>query len=188
MSVDVVLDLAKNLGQGYNITGDKFFTSVVLVELLKRKISYVGNISSNRRELCPEANKRLQLHSTKFLHHCSINVILVTYQGKNNKSVELLSSMHRNSTVMGPPNCKPEVFLFYNKNKVGVDAMDQMIRACSTRTASRRWTFAVFCNILDKSVMNSWIIYRKITQTKVSRRDFIYEVFIELTTLNRTGV
>ena len=79
LSVDVVLDLAQNLGQGFNITGNNSFTSVVLVEeLLKRKISYLGTFRSNRRELCAEANKLLQLHSTKFLHFCSINVILVT--------------------------------------------------------------------------------------------------------------
>ena len=78
---------------------------------------------------------------------------------------------------------RSRLVLFYNKNKVGVDAMDQMIRAYSTRTASRRWTFAVFCNILDKFIINCWIIYKKITQTKISRRDFICELFIELTTM-----
>ena len=91
--------------------------------------------------------------------------------------------MHRNSTVTGPPKGKPKFILFYNKTKVGVDAMDQMINEYSTKTASRRCTFAVFCNTLDKSVINSWIIYRKITQTKISRRDFVYELFIELTSM-----
>ena len=37
-----------------------FFTSIVLVEeLLKRKIPYVGTIRSNRREVCPEAKKNI---------------------------------------------------------------------------------------------------------------------------------
>ena len=68
---------------------------------------------------------------------------------------------------------QPSVIHFYNRNKVGVDVVDQMLRQYSTDTASRRWPFAVWTNILDVAALNSWVIYKQVTEDKISRRDFI---------------
>ena len=77
---------------------------------------------------------------------------------------------------------KPCVIHFYNKNKVGIDVVDQMLRQYSTHTASQRWSFAVWTNILDIAALNSWVIYKKVTREKISRRDFILDLVKSLRT------
>ena len=56
---------------------------------------------------------------------------------------------------------KPEMILFYNASKVGVDCFDQMARLYTTRSASRRWPVAVWGNILDIAAINSYVLYKK---------------------------
>ena len=57
-----------------------------------------------------------------------------------------------------------------------------MLRQYSTHTASRRWSFAVWTNILDIATLNSWVIYQKVTGEKISRRDFILDLVESLRT------
>jgi len=78
--------------------------------------------------------------------------------------------------------------LFYNKTKVGVDVLDQMTRMHSVRVGSRRWPIHVFYNVIDISLINSWIIYKEVYQSSISRHKFIQKVCEELTenTPNRT--
>ena len=49
--------------------------------------------------------------------------------------------MENKPTTKNTAKRKPEAVLFYNKNKVGVDVMDQMIMMYSTRSATRRWPY-----------------------------------------------
>ena len=68
---------------------------------------------------------------------------------------------------------KPEMILFYNKNKVGVDCFDQMARLYTTRTASRRWPMSGWGSILYIAAINTWILYKNATRKRISRRNFI---------------
>ena len=106
--------------------------------------------------------ERAPLHETTLL----INVdgaTLTVYQGKVNKNVLLLSTLH--STIDIETNRKklPKTVQFYNQTKRGVDFLDQMARRYSTRAAARRWPVHVFYNILDLATINAWIIYRGVT-------------------------
>ena len=67
----------------------------------------------------------------------------------------------------------PELILFYNANKVGVDCFDQMACLCTTRSASRRWPVAVWGNILDIAAINSYVLYKRVTSNRITRRQFI---------------
>ena len=89
-------------------------------------------------------SKNKATYSTKFYWHYPSNFLFVKYQAKEKKSVCLLSSM-QDSTDVDTSNKKkkPELILFYNANKVGVDCFDQMACLCTTRSASRRWPVAV---------------------------------------------
>ena len=71
---------------------------------------------------------------------------------------------------------KPLVIHFYNENKVGVDVFDQMARKYTAHTSSRRWPLAVWTNILDIAALNSWIVYKKASGRKISRRNFILQL------------
>ena len=92
------------------------------------------------------------------------------------KNVNLLSTMHNAPSTDNTEQKKPLVIHFYNKNKVGVDVFDQMARQYTTHSASRRWPLAVWTNVLDIAALNAWIIFRKTTGNKVSRRDFILDL------------
>ena len=150
----MVVNLCKHIKRkGYNITCDNFFTSLPIAE--KR--------TKNRRKLCKKMteSENKATYSTKFYWHDPSNFLFVKYQGKEKKSVCLLSSM-QDSTDVDTSNekKKPELILFYNANKVGVDCFDQMACLCTTRSASQRWPIAVWGNILDIAAINSYVLYK----------------------------
>ena len=102
-------------------------------------------------------------------------------QGKVNKNVLLLSTLH--STIDIETNRKklPETVQFYNKTKCGVDILDRMACRYSTRAAAiRRWPVHVFYNILDLAAINAWIIYRGVTGEEMSRHAFLRQLAEEL--------
>ena len=76
---------------------------------------------------------------------------------------------------------KPLVIHFYNHSKVGVGVFDQMVRLYTTHAATRRWPMAVWMNTLDMAGLNSWILFRKATGSRISRRAFILQLSEELT-------
>ena len=59
---------------------------------------------------------------------------------------------------------------------VGVDVLDQMARYHTSKSSTRRWSEAVFFNILDCSCINAYIIYCLTTKLKSSRRQFMQEL------------
>ena len=121
------------------------------------------------------------LHCSQFYWHKNNNMLFVKYQAKAKKTVCLLSSMHHSPDIdQSSVKQKPQVILFYNKNKVGVDCFDQMARLYSTRSASRRWPLTVWVNILDIAAINARVIFMKSTGTQISRRNFLLKLIEEL--------
>ena len=107
----------------------------------KRKISVVGTMRKNRRELPREMTKaeKGSLHSSNFFWNNDSRSLFVKYYAKPKETVCLLSTMHQSPDVdQSTQKEKPKMILFHNKNKVGVDCFDLMARLYTTRTASRR--------------------------------------------------
>ena len=178
LAVSVVVNLCKHIKRkGYNITCDNVFTSLPVAEKLTRdKLSIVGTMRKNRREFCKKMteSENKATYSTKFYWHDPSNFLLVKYQAKEKKSVCLLFSMHDSTDVdTSNEKKKPELILFYNANKVGVDCFDQMACLCTIRSASRRWPVAVWGNILDIAAINSYVLYKRVTSNRIARRQFI---------------
>ncbi|XP_037533781.1 piggyBac transposable element-derived protein 4-like [Nematolebias whitei] len=113
----VILDMTTGL-RGHNITCDNFFTSYDLgQELLKRKLTMVGTIRKNKPELPLEilqVKDRAPL-SSKFAFTETTSV--VSYCPKKNRSVVLMSTLHKDAAVSTRSDKKPEIILDYNKNK-----------------------------------------------------------------------
>lgn len=180
---NVVLKLVSPLfNKGYNVTSDNYFTSLELSQKLSaKKCSLVGTVRSNRREIPAVAKLKQNLHDTQVFSHAS-GASLTVYQCKRSKSVILLSTLHRDVQIdTSTPKKKPETVLFYNKTKVGVDVVDQMVRMYSVKAASRRWPMHVFYNVIDMALLNGWILFREITGSSISRRKYIQQVADELT-------
>lgn len=166
--------------KGRNVTTDNFFTTVKLGKKLKSNgTSIVGTIRRSRKEI-PNAVKTMKAHlyDSALLKHS--DGTLTVYQGKRNKNVLVYSTLH--SEVELQPSAKriPETIDFYNNTKYGVDVIDQMGRKYTVRAGTRRWPVHVFYNILDLAAINSWIIFKKVTGKKITRRNYILKLAEEL--------
>ena len=178
LAESVLVNLCKHIkGKGYNMSCDNFFTSLCVAEKLTRdKLFIVGTIRKSRRELCRKMTEpeNKTTYSSEFYWHDPTNFLFVKYQAKQKKSVCLLSSMHGSADAdASDEKKKPEMILFYNANKVGVYCLDQMARLYTTRSASRRWPGAVWGNILDIAAINSYVLHKKVTNERITRRQFI---------------
>ncbi|XP_065355992.1 piggyBac transposable element-derived protein 4-like [Calliphora vicina] len=157
--VKELVGMYKNSGR--NVTMDNFFTTLSLAkELATWKLSVVGTIKKNKRYVPEEFKPSRTREVASSLFGFSEGVTLVSYVPAKNKSVVLLSTMHKNKITSGPQN-KPEIILYYNETKGGVDTMDKMLSQYSTKRSTFRWPLALFFNILDTAALASFIIYKE---------------------------
>ena len=164
------------LGKGKNLTTDNFFTSFLLAkEPKKKKTSLVETINKVAREL-PASAKCLRQRSFSKLMKTGDMATLIVYQGKPKKNVWTLSFLHMSVELGESQKKTPETVEFYNKTKCGVDVVDQMVRQYSFKAGTRRWPVAAFDNILDLAGINAFVLYKKKTGDKVSRRSFLFKL------------
>ncbi|XP_068214087.1 piggyBac transposable element-derived protein 4-like [Palaemon carinicauda] len=165
LSTHVVLRLMEPFtGKGRNVTTDNFFTSLQLAEHLKAKnTSIVGPMNKARREIPSQMKSwKGQLYDTLLLKNKGTT--LAKPQSKKNKTVFILSSLHRTVSIGDGQKKKPETVVYYNATTFGVDVLDQMARNYSARCPSRRWPGRVFYDILDLPSINAWILYSEVTE------------------------
>ncbi|KFM59493.1 PiggyBac transposable element-derived protein 4, partial [Stegodyphus mimosarum] len=159
---EIVKRLCQNLyGSGRNITTDNWYTSYNLAkDLLKKKITIVGTIRKNKRELPAEfvSGKNREVFSSIF--GFQKDTTLVSYVPKKNKCVNLLSTMHHDNAIDNETGeCKkPEIVTFYNLTKGAVDVVDEMSASYSTSRISKRWPMAVFFSVLNTAAINARIL------------------------------
>lgn len=174
------------LRRGRNITTDNFFTSIPLAKkLLTQKITLVGTIRANKREpkIAKKGKDKITLFSSLF--YKSENCILTIYKSKPKLKVLLLSTKHTFVKLESNYKCVSTTITFYNKTKFGVDVVDQMTRKYSVKAGRRRWPLQVFFNILDLAAINVWILYKECTGSKISRKNFIFQLAEELVNENK---
>ena len=147
------------LGTGRNIVCDNFFTNIPLAEeLLHRQTTIVGTLRKNKREIPPELlpNKDRPEKSSVFAF--SGNLTMASYVPNKGKAVFLLSTQHHDKATEGDDH-KPEVILYYNQKKSGVDNMDHLCAAFTCRRKTNRWPMALFFNMVDVSGVASLVIW-----------------------------
>ena len=71
---------------------------------------------------------------------------------------------------------KTNVIDDYNKNKVGVDNVDQMTKFYSVKAPTRRWPMQVYYKLINIACINSWILFKEINKSRISRRDFLIKL------------
>ena len=158
----VVLDLSTSIANtGRNITTDNFFTSYRLAqELMQRRLSLVGTLRSNRKEIPPSMQPdRSRPACSSVFGFSSDGVTMVSYVPKPRKAVILLSSQHRDAALMDNDKKKPHIIDYYNQTKAGVDILDKLVRTYSCKRSTRRWTVALFFNIVDIAAVNALILW-----------------------------
>ncbi|XP_054834881.1 piggyBac transposable element-derived protein 4-like isoform X1 [Eublepharis macularius] len=180
-----VLQLTQHLhGSGRNVTSDSFFTNVALArELEKHKMTLVGTLRKERPEIPLEflPNKKRTVLSSVF--GFQDNLTLVSYVPKKGKAMIVLSSMHNSAAISGSRS-KPEVIMYYNKTKGGVDVCGKMVSTFTSKHMVHRWPMVVFSNILDIACLNAYIVWMENNpgwaEKKSQRRLFLIELGLEL--------
>jgi hypothetical protein len=169
--------------KGYHVTADNFFSNIELALFLKSKnTTYLGTVNKNKPDLPLIIMQKQKLNETLFLENDS-SVLLTIHQGKINKKVLLISTLHDMAQIptVVNPKLKPNTILTYNQTKCGVDTVDQMAKHNSVKSPTRRWPIQVWYNILNLSGINSWILYKNVNRnTKKSRREFLLELVEEI--------
>ena len=165
----VVLDLTRGLDVGRTVVTDNFFTSFALTrELRNRNLGHIGTVRKNRRELPREfTEKKSEAGSSLF--GFNEDATLVSFAPKKNKRVVLISSEHSNADI-DVTTGKPQIILAYNKSKGGVDHLDQMCGAYTTRKRTNRWPKCVFQHMVDVTAFNSFVLWSEATNTHGSKR------------------
>ncbi len=177
LSDHVTLSLAKPyFGSGMNITTDNFFTNLkVAKELEANKLTMVGTVRANRREIPSELKTwghSASLYSSDF--YFTDTAMLVGYKAKKNKTVFLLTTLHSQPTIeSSDTKRRPVSILDYNKQKGGVDTADQMLRGYSTKSPCRRWPMSAFFNLLDIVALNSYVICKDLEINTNDRYNFL---------------
>lgn len=176
-----VLRLAQPVvGSNRNVTADNWFSSVEVVEQLrKRNLTYVGTLKKNKREIPPSflPNRNRPVGSAKY--GFTKDTTLLSFVPKKGKAVMMISSMHHCEKM--EPSGKPEIIEFYNYTKGGVDSLDQKCMTYSTSRRTRRWTMAIFFAILDIASVNSYVLYKSCAKSEdLSRLNFMKKLSYQL--------
>ena len=136
----------------------------------------MGTIRANRRDITDLLKKKHMLHHTMVVHAIGkTTATIISYQCKKSKSVNILSTLHKDIVIPenNHPKRKPETVLFCNQTKVGVNVLDQTPWVYSVKAATRRWSVHIFYNVIDMALINSWVIYKAVCKSNISRRAYI---------------
>lgn len=162
------------------INFDNFYTSLPLVTYLaKEGIFSLGTVRINRVRNCKLPDKKALMkrniprgfYEENVANVDGVDVSAVVW--KDNKPVNLLSTYigaEPATTVTRfdkarkervPISC-PKVVREYNAHMGGVDLLDSFIGRYHVTMKSRKWTMRLFYHSLDISIINAWIMYKKI--------------------------
>lgn len=180
-------------GSGRNVTADNFFVSLDCArQLRQRNLTLVGTVRKNLREVPDEMRTvgRRPVLTTDFRFNVDDNTCLLMYAAKKNKPVLLMSTLHKTTDVSEQTLAKkPHVIEYYNSTKSGVDAADERIGTYTVKYRSCRWHTVVFCNIVDASAFNAYVLHCESkpdwTKRSCRRRLFLKELGKQLSSAYR---
>ena len=135
-------------------------------------------IKSNKRFIPSSFVANTQLYNSDFAF--LKEVMLVSYQSKKKQKVHLLSTMHDVGNVGDDKMKKPEVVTYYNETKAGVDTLDQMTHAYTTKPKTKRWPVVMFFNMLDISGIAAFILWSYGTHASPQVQKMVVELTGEL--------
>ncbi len=153
------------LHKGYCLYIDNFYTSPDLAKnLLERETDCIGTLRLNRKGV-PAIIKDKKLKKGEVVAAFKNKIMVLKWKDK--KDVTMLSTIHDNTIVdvvsrRGAANKKPKVIQDYNTHMGGVDLSDNLLSNYSTaRNRMKKYYKKMFRHLLDISVLNAFIIYKK---------------------------
>lgn len=159
-----------------------------------------GTIRDGRTEKCPlrpiSEMKREQRGSHDYRFSNNGNILLVRWKDNNVVTIATNYDGIENGTcrryVRGQGAVQipqPKVFQHYNQGMGGVDKMDQLVAVYRTRIRQRKWWWPIFVYLLDVSVVNAWLLMKKVdANNKACASLLIFRRYLAETYLERYGV
>ncbi|CAK1598332.1 unnamed protein product [Parnassius mnemosyne] len=131
-----------------------------------------------------DLSTRREVHSTLFGFHDDLT--LCSYVSKKSKAVVVLSSMHHDDIIDEGELKKPEMILFYNKTKGGVDTNDKLCSTYNVARRTKRWPMVIFFHLFNVSAINAFVIYNfNNNEATIRRRIFLKLLSTELVKAHR---
>ena len=143
---------------GRNITVDNFFTDFQTAkDLLAKRVTLVGTVRKNKRDIPKDFQPHRNRPVESSLFGFDGQLTIVSYVPKKNRAVILLSTMHHDKSV--GEKGKPELLLYYNQTKGGVDNMDHLVSLYSVRRKTWRWPLTMFFNCIDVGCLAAYTLF-----------------------------
>ena len=141
--------------KGYNISMDRYFTSVTLADWAKTKhFSIVGTMRLDRKGIPKEIKSMEWREEKSTIYACQSNGdgLLVSYvdnKKAGKKNIVVLTTMHTSVSVTKDQRVKPNVHTFYDHTKGRVDVVGLVSNDNTTKMKNRRWPINALVFVLD---------------------------------------
>ncbi|XP_060858925.1 piggyBac transposable element-derived protein 3-like isoform X1 [Metopolophium dirhodum] len=175
---------------------DNYYTSLpVMIYLEKKGIHTVGTFRRNRfPNVCLTDDRLLMKKDRGYSEECFTVVedvpisavawkdnkvvhVSSTFVGELEKNVVSRFDKKKKTTVIVP---RPKIIEVYNKHMGGVDLMDSMIGRYRIIMRSKKWYMKIFYHLVDMSIVNAWILYKKVTKKPMKLAQFREQLAVEL--------
>ena len=166
VTTSIVLEIGKKLlNKGYCFIMDNFYNSPKLCDILvSKKTDVYRTVKVNRKGL-PENFSKIKLKKNEAACWSKDGVVVMKWHDK--KVVSLISTCYDVSfqevrSKNGANKLKPTIVLGYNKTMGGVDKGDQQMGSYTLmRSRQKKYYKKIFRHLLDQSLLNSYILYKK---------------------------
>jgi hypothetical protein len=165
--------------QGWSVWMDNFYNSPSLARTpITHKTDCVGTLNLNRKNVPPNVKNTKLKKGEIVAQHCG--PVSVT-KWCNKKNVTMISTCHNHDirafTIRGKEVVKPVSVLDYNKSMMGIDLKDQLLHSyLIERKCMDKWYMKLFCRLLNTSILNAMIIYRRNTGKTIDQLSFRIEL------------
>lgn len=185
---------------GYKLFMDNYFTSLKLLNHLSA-LGYcaTGTVRDNRLADCPlKKQHKIMAKQKRGAHEFSSSEKVIVFQWKDNKVVTAASNFESSEIGTTKRYCRetkskitvpqPKLFDRYNKGMGGVDKLDGMVAVYRTRMRQRKWWWPIFSYLFDVSIVNAWLLFRKIHPTHEASGALLkFRRYLALTLLKSYG-
>ena len=179
----VVLTLLEPLlGKYYKLYTDRFFTSPTLAHTLLANNTYIcGTVMGNRKYMPKNfPSTKLTPGQISIVHSDGISC----FAWQDKKQILMPSTMHHDSIITNTgktnyktkPVLKPACICDYNKYMGGVDLCDSVTTAYPSIRKTIKWYKKVFLHILDITLYNACVVYKKLIGKSIPLLNFRLEV------------
>ena len=163
MAIRIFDTLLKDLGTGYHIYADRWYTTRALVDHLTAKnLYYTGTLQTNRK-LPPELKTRkLQHMDSKFYKTTDKKLLCLSFKDKKaKKPVHMVSNNSTVETVQVRGKTKPTMVHEYNQFMNGCDRADQNFGYYGLHTRkSKKWWKKIYFWALEIVHINAFTLYK----------------------------